>query len=927
MINSISGINNINKVQNIQNQSATATTVPVSNVQNAEPVYPSYAPIAPKGFQKLGSIKIPYTDNAQVYQLANGQKLVALKKKGPTTINTFVGVGSFNEPDDVRGISHYIEHNLFNGSSGLKPNEFVEKVSDMGGTYNASTGFMSTNYYIKSPLHNNNDLDEMLKIHSNMLEAPNFDVDMLEKEKGIVCSEIQMLEDRPYLKAENIMLKNLFGVETKSTDLIGGNVSNIQNLNKNKVTDFYNKYYSPDNMTTVIVGDINPDEVAQKLNKLFISRRPATPQKDYQPLKTIENTVRADIMSPNVKSSVVNMGFVGPKNNDVKSKVAFDALSLAMIGNKNAVLTKDLEKFDTDAYVGYETVSNKSDDPVAISLSASFKNGKQDDGLKQIYSTINEMQYKPMNQKDLDNIKRDMKNSYKSVSESSMALTSIIGSSQLDGSLEDLNKSFEAIDTLTTQDIMDAAKYLDLNKASIVVIHPEDKNEVSFSGSKKFHSDAVSKIDLGQTETYNLKNNMMVDYQQVESPFGYTSIAIHNEDIKDMKPGLSLVLTSMLNKGSAYNDKEAFYKKANETDVGVSLEATHFGIVARAASNKENLNDGIDLLKEVIFAPRLTQENLDKAKAEIKLAYDGAVKNPVGKALEEMYPDNPKFYSAEHRVENLDNITLDDVTNFYAKIMQNAEARVVVTADGTQKNRALANLQKTPVNFDAYKLDFHPDTTPVTGTKVITQVEDRNQASIIQAFKVDQSQNVKDVATLSMLNKVLGSGSSSRLFMDLRENQKLAYSVHSNYIYDGNDARIQLGIQTTTEDTKNGLNFYDNVEKSLEGFKKHIVDLQNMPIPEEELNQAKLSLLSENIFTTESTAGKHANGKSSAMSVYGKAYNQELNKAIQEVTPEDIQKMAQNVFSKDSVVSIIANQNTIDANKDYLGSLGERKSY
>ena len=137
----------------------------------------------PVPYRQVATFKIPYNHNeAKLYQLANGQKVIIMPKKGPTTINTYVKVGSMNEADDKRGISHFIEHNLFNGSSKLQPGEFVRRVNEIGGRYNASTGFATTNYYIN-----------MLNIHSDMLLNPTFSQEMIEKERVLLNRKFRCL--------------------------------------------------------------------------------------------------------------------------------------------------------------------------------------------------------------------------------------------------------------------------------------------------------------------------------------------------------------------------------------------------------------------------------------------------------------------------------------------------------------------------------------------------------------------------------------------------------------------------------------------------------------------------------------------------------------------------------------------------------------
>ena len=137
-----------------------------------------------KDYLFLQNINIPSLKlNANLYMLKNGQKCLIVKKDGPCAIKTFFNVGSMNETSNIRGISHYIEHNLFNGSKNLKPAEFVDNVNKRGAKYNASTGLNWTDYYIHSPLHKPDDLEKFIAMHADMIVRPTFSNDMLEKEE------------------------------------------------------------------------------------------------------------------------------------------------------------------------------------------------------------------------------------------------------------------------------------------------------------------------------------------------------------------------------------------------------------------------------------------------------------------------------------------------------------------------------------------------------------------------------------------------------------------------------------------------------------------------------------------------------------------------------------------------------------------------
>lgn len=96
-------------------------------VKSISNVTPDYNISTPMTYNFVGDIKLSDDLNAKLYKLANGQKVIIVPKDGTTVVKTYVNTGSLNEPDKVRGISHYIEHNLFNGSESLGDKVFLMK--------------------------------------------------------------------------------------------------------------------------------------------------------------------------------------------------------------------------------------------------------------------------------------------------------------------------------------------------------------------------------------------------------------------------------------------------------------------------------------------------------------------------------------------------------------------------------------------------------------------------------------------------------------------------------------------------------------------------------------------------------------------------------------------------------------------------------
>lgn len=98
-----------------------------NSVSSLPDVTKDYSVKVPMAYTKTGELNLPYDTRAHMYKLANGQRVVIIPKDGVKTyVETYVNTGSLNEFDNIRGISHYIEHNLFNGSEGLEAGEFLQ---------------------------------------------------------------------------------------------------------------------------------------------------------------------------------------------------------------------------------------------------------------------------------------------------------------------------------------------------------------------------------------------------------------------------------------------------------------------------------------------------------------------------------------------------------------------------------------------------------------------------------------------------------------------------------------------------------------------------------------------------------------------------------------------------------------------------------
>ncbi len=338
-------------------------------------------------------------------------------------------------------------------------------------------------------------------------------------------------------------------------------------------------------------------------------------------LKPVQKTVREDITSPQLHTAEVDIAFAGPKNSDIKEALTVEALIVLLTGYKGAKLTKALKPLNTKPVAQILAIAPKLSDPHLIYMEASFKPGEEEQGLEVIKNCLKDTAENPPSEKEMEIVKNKLTDTLSRISESSAKITDLVGEFQtLNGGLSYYEDSLKIINNLTPQDIQNAArKYLDINKASIVVGHPEsaknaDKsNIVSFTGRIKNNS-------LGNITEHDLSNNVHLvlnDNPNVIRTSANISFSIDN--FPETIPGTVHIIEKMMEKGT---------EKHSEDEMNEIIDVNCLNIAPIGRSNfigmKFDCMDkkfllGLDVAKEFLLNPSFTQEKLDEAREEIKL--------------------------------------------------------------------------------------------------------------------------------------------------------------------------------------------------------------------------------------------------------------------------------------------------------------------
>lgn len=201
-------------------------------------------------------------------KLKNGMRIITIPmKENPTaTVLVLVETGSKYENKDNNGISHFLEHMCFKGTT-KRPSVFhiTRELDAIGAQYNAFTGHEYTGYYAKSDYKN---LDTILDVVSDIYLNPVFPEKEIEKEKGVIIEEINMYLDLPQTVAIYDFLKLLYG-DHPAGWTTSGRKENILKMKRTDFIDYTSKHYVASATTVVISGKINEKDVFKKVSRTF----------------------------------------------------------------------------------------------------------------------------------------------------------------------------------------------------------------------------------------------------------------------------------------------------------------------------------------------------------------------------------------------------------------------------------------------------------------------------------------------------------------------------------------------------------------------------------------------------------------------------------------------------------------------------------
>ena len=172
-------------------------------------------------------------------------------------LGIWVRTGSSHENDSNSGVSHFIEHMMFKGTTARTARQIAEDVDRIGGMFNAFTGKEATCYYIKTLSSN---IYEGARILLDMLTDSRFAQEEMDKERQVILEEIKMVRDTPDEDVMDMISELVSGKNAIGRTILGTPES-LAGIDRRKLTDYFRNEYSRDSIVIAVAGNFDPDQI------------------------------------------------------------------------------------------------------------------------------------------------------------------------------------------------------------------------------------------------------------------------------------------------------------------------------------------------------------------------------------------------------------------------------------------------------------------------------------------------------------------------------------------------------------------------------------------------------------------------------------------------------------------------------------------
>ena len=407
-------------------------------------------------------LSLSWTVNAQEISktvLANGLTVIVKENHSSpiVAIDIWVNAGTINETDENNGISHFFEHMLFKGTDKRSVGQIDREIDSMGGRNNAATSWDFTHYNV---IIGSRFFERALEIQADAIMNSSFDPGEIKKELKVIFEEMTQREDRPSSLAYDQMRKLVYHVHPYKRDVLGPKET-LEKFTRDTFLDYYHKYYIPNNMAIVIVGDVDTKHAVESVSKAFAGFIPRElPPDSYEPeppqLKRRETVVEKEL-----EQTYLVMGWRAPSIRELEDSIVFDVMVAILSDGRSSRLYRHIkEEKQLASSIGAFYLTQKG--PSLLVVSSQLKRGDLDKVKVEVVKELLDIMYSPVSKEELEKVKTLIKTQVAFSRETNINQANSLGYNQIIAGDYTYSLTYtDEVEKVTKEDIMRVArKYL-----------------------------------------------------------------------------------------------------------------------------------------------------------------------------------------------------------------------------------------------------------------------------------------------------------------------------------------------------------------------------------------------------------------------------------------------------------------------------------
>jgi len=804
-----------------------------------------FAGIQAQDFQfRADDIEIPY----KKYTLKNGLTLLVHEDhKAPiAAVNVWYHVGSKNEKPGKSGFAHLFEHLMFNGSENYNT-DYFQALESIGATdLNGTTNTDRTNYFQNVPV---SALDQVLFLESDrmghLLGA--IDQERLDEQRGVVQNEKRQGENQPYGMQWDYIVKALYPKGHPYSWTVIGEMEDLNAASLEDVQEWFKSYYGAANAVLAVAGDVNPEEVYQKVVKYF-GDIPAGPTVERQEVN-IPNKIydSYQVYQDRVPETRVLFVWNTPQYGS-KEDIHFDLISSILSSGKNSRLYK---KFIYEDQSASSATSFQWSSEIAGRFVAylNVKEGQDPEKLKaELEAEITKFIEEGPTEAELKRVKATyFANFIKGLERIGGfgGVSDILASNQTyHGDASYYKTQLKYVENTTVEDLRTTAKKWLTKGKHVLVAEPFPEytvEETSADRSKLPELGPQKSSKFPELQRTSLSNGLnVVLAQRTGVPTMILNLVADAGYKTDhlSSPGTAELAMNLMDEGT--KDKNSLQINEQLQLLGASLSTFSNQDQSNVymSTLKPSFDASLNLFADVLLNPEFPQKEFERLKNEQINDIKQEKSQPVAMALrvinKYLYGDEHPYsspYTGTGYEETVEKLTRDDIVAFYNTWIKPNNSTLVVTGD-ISMNELKPRLEKALGKWkkgDVPQVTFNAPKTNTKNTLYLMNRPESQQSVIIAGHLTDKYGGVSEVALEQMVN-ILGGDFTSRINMNLREDKHWSYGA-GGFVLGSKEERpfiLYAPVQT------------DKTAESVTELRKEITDfISTRPATQQELDKVK----------------------------------------------------------------------------------------